>query len=132
MKMRFPIQDLLNEESCYERLREILHPDGICCPNGHRLPENQAPHSRRRTPFLEWECRDCGRFYSILTETVWSGTHYDSVTILLVMRGIVKGTPTTELAAELELDYGTLLGRRHRVQELALQQTAVPFFSMPK
>ena len=128
MKMRFPIQGVMSEEACYERLREILHPDGISCPNGHRLPEAQAPHDSRRAPFMKWKCRECGRVYSILSETVWSGTHYDSVTIMLIMRGIVKGTPTTELAAELNLDYGTLLNRRHRVQALALEQTAVPFF----
>lgn len=132
MKMRFPIQDLMSEEACYERLKEILHPEEFGCPNGHELPEDQAPQNRRRAPFMEWQCRECGRIYSILTETVWSGTHYDSVTIMLVMRGIVKGTPTTELAAELNLDYGTLLNRRHRIQEFALQQTAVPFFSIAK
>lgn len=132
MKMRFPIQDLMSEEACYERLREIFHPEGICCPNGHRLPEDQEPHTQERAPFVKWRCRECPRVYSILTNTVWSGTHYDSVTIMLVMRGIAKGTPTTELAAELNLDYGTLLNRRHRIQELALQQTATPFFSIAK
>ena len=37
------------------------------------------------------------------------------------MRGISQGVPTMQLADELELDYGTLLERRHRIQELALK-----------
>ncbi|MBV7329007.1 hypothetical protein KFU94_59660 [Chloroflexi bacterium TSY] len=48
MKMRYPIQELMSEEGCYERLLEILHPEGMQCPDGHRLPEGQAPHSRER------------------------------------------------------------------------------------
>ena len=52
--------------------------------------------------------------------TVWSGTHYDCATIVLVMRGIAQGTPTKHLADELKLDYGTLLDRRHKIQQLAL------------
>ncbi len=36
------------------------------------------------------------------------------------MRGIAQGIPTKHLADELELDYGALLGRRHKIQQLAL------------
>ena len=128
--MRFPIQDLMSEEACYERLREILHPDGVCCPEGHRVPEDQAPHIRTQAPLVKWRCRQCGAVFDILTNTVWSGTHYDCVTILLVMRGFVQGTPTTQLADELELDYGTLRERRHRIQDAGLGQSASPFFAI--
>ncbi|MEM7133341.1 MAG: hypothetical protein AAF702_43995 [Chloroflexota bacterium] len=130
MKMRFPIQGLMDEEACYERLREILHPNGLSCANGHELPEGQAPHNRDRAPVNRFRCRQCGGVFDIFTGTVWSGTHYNCVTILLVMRGFVQGTPTKQLAEELNLDYGTLLDRRHRVQESALLATAAPFFSI--
>lgn len=129
MKMRFPIQELMSESGCYERLSEMLHPDGLHCPNGHRLPTKQAPHARKRKPLDKYRCRECGRVYDILTDTVWSGTHYNCVTILLVMRGVVQGTTTQQLADELTLDYGTLLERRHRIQASALLETAAPFFS---
>ena len=36
--MRFPITDLLDNQQCYKYLKEILHPDGLNCPNGHPLP----------------------------------------------------------------------------------------------
>lgn len=93
MKMRFPIQDLMSEETCYERLLEILHPDGLCCPEGHALPEGQAPHNRDRAPVNKYRCRRCGCVFDLFTGTVWAGTHYNCVTIQLVMRGFVQGTP---------------------------------------
>ena len=60
--------------------------------------------------------------------TVWSGTHYDCKTVVMVLRGIAQGVPTLQLAEELDLDYSTLLSRRHQIQEQALQrrQTGLP------
>jgi len=58
--------------------------------------------------------------FNLFSDTVWAGTHYDCVTLVLVLRGFAQGIPTLQLADELELDYGTLLERRHRIQQLAL------------
>ena len=42
------------------------------------------------------------------------------MTVVLVLRGFVQGIPTLQLADELEVNYGTLLERRHQIQQLAL------------
>ena len=49
--------------------------------------------------------------------------------VVLLMRGICKGESSRELAAELELNYKTVLTMRHRVQaqvELEQPTTALP------
>jgi transposase-like protein len=120
--MRFPIQDLLDEKECYHYLLNILHPEGLACPAGHPLPAGQAPHNRQRAPIVKYRCRECGAVYNIFTGTILSGTHYDSRTLVLILRGVVKGAPTQMIAAELELDYGTVLKWRHELQK----QTMVP------
>jgi hypothetical protein len=51
--MRFPIADLIDEIKCYNYLLNILHPDGLKCPNGHPLPQNQAPHDTCRSPIMD-------------------------------------------------------------------------------
>ena len=114
--MRYPLTDLLDNEHCYNYLKNILHPDGMKCPNGHPLPPEQSPHDRNRTPVVDYRCRTCGAVFNVFAGTFWSGTHYDCKTIVQVMRGIVQGTSTKQLADELELDYGTLLKRRHLIQ----------------
>lgn len=121
--MRFPIQDLLNQEECYQYLLDVLHPEGLICPEGHPLPAEQAPHDREREPIVNYRCRNCGAVYNIFTNTILQGTHYDSCTIVLMLRGFAKGVPTQMLADELELDYGTVLKWRHRLQEQALVPT---------
>jgi transposase-like protein len=121
--MRFPIKDLLNQEECYQYLLDVLHPEGLACPEGHRLPAEQAPHDRRREPIVNYRCRSCGAVYNLFTNTILQGTHYDSCTIVLMLRGFAKGASTQMLADELELDYGTVLKWRHRLQEQALVPT---------
>ncbi|MEO7840306.1 MAG: hypothetical protein ABIU06_13240 [Anaerolineales bacterium] len=49
--------------------------------------------------------------------------------VILLMRGICKGETTRELAAELELNYKTVLSMRHRVQANA--ETEQPNTPLP-
>lgn len=119
--MQFPITDLLDEQECHDYLLRTLHPNGMICPQcGLLLPPGRAPHDRSRDPIFDYLCRRCGRVFNLFTDTVWQGTHCDCRTIVLVMRGIVRGVSTLQLSKELGLDYGTLLERRHRIQRLAL------------
>lgn len=119
--IQFPITNLLSQQECYDFLMEILHPNGLKCPCGHPLPPNQAPHDRSRDPIFDYRCQKCGKVFNIFTGTVWSGTHYNSRLVVLVMRGFTQGIPTLHLAQELNLDRGTLLERRRRIQRWALE-----------
>ena len=118
--IRFPLTDLLNEQECYEYLLHTLHPQGLCCKNGHALPPEQAPHDRSRAPLLDYRCRKCGNVFNLFTHSIWAGTHYALPVVVLLMRGFTQGIPTLQLAEELELDYETLLNRRHQIQQLGL------------
>ncbi len=62
----FPTGVLLSEEECYRYLKRSLHPEGLSCPNGHELPDDQAPHDRRRAPIMDYRCRECGAVFKRL------------------------------------------------------------------
>jgi transposase-like protein len=66
----FPIQPLLDEQACYDWLLHTLHPDGLCCPNRHPLPQGQKPHDRHRAPVMDYRCHTCGAVYNLFTDTV--------------------------------------------------------------
>lgn len=121
--LRFPIQDLLDEEASYENLLRLLHPEGLHCPNGPALPTGQKPHEWKRAPVVNYRCRQCGKVYTAFTGTVLSGTHYDCRTIVLLLRGVTQGKSSQLLADELEIDYSTVLKWRHRFQEQAIVPT---------
>jgi len=52
----FPIDDLMDEQKCYNFLQEVLHPGGLSCPDGHPLPPKQAPHDRTRASIMNYKC----------------------------------------------------------------------------
>ena len=47
--MDFPLIDFIDEDACYRKLVELLHPEGLSCPRcGQR--DRLGIHSRRREP----------------------------------------------------------------------------------
>lgn len=116
--MKFSIENLLDEQECYDFLVETLHPDGLKCPDCDRSVTHSRVHSYRREPILYYRC-ECGRVYNAFTETHWQGTHYSCTTIVQILRGFLKGEPTKHMAEELDIDRGNLLRHRHQMQERA-------------
>jgi transposase-like protein len=120
--LQFPLGDLLDEQTCHDFLLRVLHPDGLHCPHGHALPPTQAPHDRHRAPVLDYRCRTCGAVFNLFTGSIWAKTRYRCAIIVQILRGIAQGVPTKHLAAELDIDRGHLLERRHQIQALVAQR----------
>ena len=120
--LEFPITELMDDQACYDFLIGVLHPKGLCCPEGHKVARGQAPHMSDRAPLVDYRCRTCGKVFNLFTGTLWSGTHYACRQVVLIVRGFAQGVPTLHLAKEVQVDYETLLNRRHRWQEQALKK----------
>jgi transposase-like protein len=76
-----------------------------------------------------YRCRHCDTIYNLYTGTVFQGSQWTPMQVVLLLRGICKGESSKTLAAELELNYKTVLTMRHRVQanaELEQPNTALP------
>jgi transposase-like protein len=78
---------------------------------------------------LAYRCYECGTAYNLYAGTVFERGSWTPMQVVLFMRGICKGETTRELAAELELNYKTVLNMRHKVQanaESEQPETALP------
>ena len=53
--MDFPLIDLMDEDACYRKLVELLHPDGLACPRCGAA-ERLGVHRRHRDPVLDYQC----------------------------------------------------------------------------
>jgi hypothetical protein len=76
-----------------------------------------------------YRCRHCDTVYNLYTGTIFQQRHLTPRQVVLLLRGFRKGEPSTVLAAELELDYRTVLELRHEVQkraEWAQPETPLP------
>jgi len=117
--MDFPIEDLMDQAACSQRLLDLLHPGGLACP--HCGGAAYTVHRRRPgSPVVDYRCKGCGRFFNLYTGTPWQGTRKSPATILLILRGVVQGVPTAQLARELGLSRPHLLELRHQIQARAV------------
>jgi transposase-like protein len=116
--MDFPIAEFMDEDSCYEKLVDLLHPEGLACPRCHAR-DGLRVHRRHRAPVLDYRCDACGRVFNAFTGTAFPKTHRRPSEILLILRGIAQGETTAQLARELDRHRQHLLKLRHRLQEAA-------------
>lgn len=120
--MEFPITDLLNREESVAWLTEHLHPEGVRCPRCRRaVSEARAFRKTVRSQLIMWRCKGCQRTYNLYTGTVFAQHHLTPEQVVMLLRGISKGEPTTTLSAELTLSYKTVLDLRHEIQANAQQ-----------
>jgi transposase-like protein len=122
--MDFPIIDLMDERACYEFLLAVLHPEGLKCPRCRRN-DKMYVQAKHREPLLDYECQHCGRVFNAYSQTPLQSSRRDPREWVLILRGIVQGTPTARLAREIGCDRKHLLDLRHRLQGLAEQAAAV-------
>ena len=118
--MDFPITDLMDEDACYAKLTEWLHPEGLACPRC-RQSDRMRVHRRRRAPVLDYRCGHCRRVFNAFTDTTFHGTRRRPSELALIVRGVAQGVPTAQLARELECDRSELLALRHRLQDAAFR-----------
>ena len=117
--MDFPIAHLLDQDACYHKLVDLLHPDGLACPRCGRR-DGLKVHRRHREPVLDYRCPACGRVFNAWAGTILQGMQRRPAEILLILRGFAQGVTTARLARELGCDRMKLLSLRHRLQGHAL------------
>lgn len=115
--MEFPITELLDYESSIDWILKHFHPKGLQCPNCQKtVEESREFRCTQKSDLMVYRCYDCGTIYNLYTGTVFQGCYWTPMQVVLLMRGICKGETTRELAAELKLNYKTVLVMRHKVQ----------------
>ena len=109
----FAIDELLDEQASVDWLARYLHPEGLKCP---RCGSSQRRVARRLGALTAYRCKECDRYHSILTGTVFEKTRQPPSKIVLLLRGIAKGESTACLARELGLSRARLHQLRQGVQ----------------
>lgn len=117
----FPLKEYMDYDSCYNFLLKILHPNGLHCPCGGLLPEDQRPHKFRLNGLPCFKCRGCKKVFNQFTNSILSGIHYDCITIVLMLQGFAQGKTTQLLSTELAVGYNCLLDWRHKMQEFSFE-----------
>lgn len=113
--MDFPIADLLDDDRSRTWIVRHFHPDGLRCP---RCEVDEAYRFRqtKRSRLQVWRCKQCAQTYTLYSGTVFAGRHLPPSKVVLLLRGVVQGTSTAQLARELELSRTTVHEIRQKLQ----------------
>lgn len=115
--MIFPIEHLMDEQKCYDWLIEYFHGGQLPCPRCGGI--HYHAHQNARRPVIQYKCDDCDTYFNVFTATAFKATKWPCSSIVMILRGFLKGDSTLSISKELGLSYPNLLYLRHRLMENA-------------
>ncbi len=115
--MEFPKVDFEDEEACFKALLDLVHPEGLRCPDC-RQRDGVRVHDNNSQPWhIRYWCRHCDKTFHIWTGTKLEGTHFTPSEILRLMKGMVEGQSTRHIAKSLGRDRDSVAHWRHQLQK---------------
>ena len=101
--MIFPITELLDEQGSMVWLERHFHPKGLQCPRCGAAKHEARKFREHKSGIVDYRCYHCHRTYNLYTGTMFAGSNLAPRRVVLLVRGVCKGDPATELAEELAL-----------------------------
>lgn len=102
--MELRLQSLIDDERCYEAVRQLRWRNGIKCPHCEsksiiKRGRDDTAASRQR-----YECKECGKRFDDLTNTVFSGHHQPLKVWVIFLYFLGLNLSTRQIAQELNLN----------------------------
>jgi transposase-like protein len=118
--MDFPIIELLDDEISSAWLEAYFHPEGLKCVHcGAGREQGRFFRINRGSGLPVYRCGVCAGVYHLYSSTVFEGSQLAPSHVVLVLRGVLQGQPSAQLAREVGLTEKTVLKWRHRLHACA-------------
>lgn len=98
------IQRIIDDERCFEVVREKRWPQGVCCPFCGGVHVIKHGHDETQTHRQRYACKSCGRYFDDLTGTVFEHHHQPLQTWILCLYFMGLNLSNTQIAGELDLN----------------------------
>jgi transposase-like protein len=99
--MEFSAIDFGDEEACFEKLFELVRPEGLHCPRCGARNGIHVYRHHRKSWILDYRCSHCRRTFNAWIRTPLEGTHHSPTELWRVIKGMTEGKSTVQLAKEL-------------------------------
>lgn len=120
--------DFADEEACFRALVALLHSTGLRCP--HCGAENGLHVFRNHSKswIVDHRCSCCRSIFNVWTGTPFQRTHHPPSELWRIIRAMIEGRATAQLALDLHCQRGPLARFRRRLQPWVIQN----FGPLPK
>lgn len=104
MMFEVKIQDIVSEDYCFEKVRELRWTNGVHCPacNSHNVKKDGMRTSRQC-----YQCRECNKKFDDLTDTVFSNSKLPLKTWILCLYFMGLNLSNVQIAKELDINVKT-------------------------
>lgn len=115
--MNFPIQSLIDEDQAQTWVLNHFHPQGLCRPKCQASVAEARNFRKTETSGLQvYRCKHCESVYNLYSGTVFAGTQFRPLQVVLLLRGVCQGVSSAQLGRELGLSRQTVLSIGRKLQ----------------
>lgn len=114
--MIFPITNLLDDQESIQWVERYFHPNGLLCPGCGATTQQARRFRTYKRGFVDYRCQKCQTVYNLYTGTIFAGSNLEPRRVVLLLRGVCKGEPSTVLSQELSLSRQSVHKWRKRIQ----------------
>lgn len=97
------IQKLISEAQCYETIRELRWINGVKCVNCGSIEVSRNGYKGEENICRKYLCRECGKHFDDLTDTVFSGHHQPLKTWVLCLYFMGLNLSNRQISQELDI-----------------------------
>ena len=101
--MTIAIHRLIDDAKCYEMVRNLRWPKGVCCPHCESNQVVKNGHDTTEVCRQRYLCRSCDRCFDDLTKTVFAGHHRPLRIWMLCSYFMGLNLSNQQIATELNL-----------------------------
>jgi transposase-like protein len=100
------IQELIDDAKCFEQVRLLRWPDGVCCPNCDGRDVSKQGHDDTQPHRQRYLCQSCAGRFDDLTDTIFAGHHQPLGVWILCLYFMGLNLSNRQIAKELDLNEG--------------------------
>lgn len=98
------LQNLIDDTKCYETVRELRWPEGVCCPHCDSRQVTKQGRDTTQPARRKYYCKGCNRYFDDLTGTVFAGHHQPLRVWILCLYFMGLNLSNQQIAQELGLN----------------------------
>jgi transposase-like protein len=98
------IQNLIDDAKCFEAVRALRWPEGVRCVHCGSEAIGKQGRDTTQPDRQKYRCKDCGRWFDDLSETILAGHHQPLRTWVLCLYFMGLNLSNRQIAQELGLN----------------------------
>lgn len=111
------IRQLIDPQRCFEVVRQLRWPDGVCCPHCGSDQINRNGHDESQPHRQRYLCKGCKRSFDDLTVTIFEGHHQPLEIWILCLYFMGLNLSNRQIAQEIDLSESEVQAMTTRLRE---------------